>query len=152
MNITIEFDWKHIAVPVIGAAFAAGVVLLCQIVAERARSIWGGILGTMPQTAGVAAFCIALVTNDSQAFQDAMFAVPLGTLLGVLIFCIWKFFPMITLNLNINVKQAIVVVASLVLWVGGNFFIVAILKGKEIKSYDILHVTLFFRPERGRWG
>ena len=45
MNITIEFDWKHIAVPVIGAAFAAGVVLLCQIVAERARSIWGGILG-----------------------------------------------------------------------------------------------------------
>jgi len=144
MNITIEFDWKHIAVPVIGAAFAAGVVLLCQIVAERARSIWGGILGTMPQTAGVAAFCIALVTHDSQAFQDAMFAVPLGTLLGVLIFCIWKFFPMITLNLNINVKQAIVVIASLVLWVGGNFFIVAILKGKEIKSYDILHVTLFF--------
>lgn len=51
------------------------------------------------------------------------------SLLGVLMFCIWKFFPMITLNLNINVKQAIVVIASLVLWVGGNFFIVAILKG-----------------------
>lgn len=144
MNIEITFDWTHVAVPVVGACFAAGVVLLCQIVAERARSIWGGILGTMPQTAGVAAFCIALVTKDNQAFQDAMFAVPLGTLLGVLMFCIWKFFPMITLNLNINVKQAIVVIASLVIWVGGNFFIVAILKGKEIKTYDILHVTVFF--------
>lgn len=33
----------------------------------------------MPQTAGVAALCIALVTKDNQAFQDAMFAVPLGT-------------------------------------------------------------------------
>jgi hypothetical protein len=145
MNIVITFDWTHVAVPVIGAGVAAGIVLLCSIVAERARSIWGGILGTMPQTAGVAAFCIALVLNgNADAFQNAMYAVPLGTLLGVLIFCVWKFLPMITLTLNLSAKQGAVVVISLAMWIGGNFFIVAILEGQQIMTYDILHVTIFF--------
>lgn len=47
MDITITFDWTHVAVPVVGACFSAGIVLLCAIVAERARSIYGGILGYM---------------------------------------------------------------------------------------------------------
>jgi len=50
-------------------------------------------------------------------------------LLGVLILCIWKFFPMLTLNINISVKHAGVVVVSLVVWIAGNFIIYAILEG-----------------------
>jgi len=144
-SIVITFDWTHVAVPVIGAAFAAGVVILIQIIAERARSIYGGILGTMPQTTGVAAICIAIICKgNTEAFQNAMFAVPFGTLLGVLILCIWKFFPMLTLNINISVKHAGVVVVSLVVWIAGNFIIYAILEGQQIMAYSILHVTLFF--------
>jgi len=143
VNVELDFSWTHIALPVIGAGAAAVVALVVHFIVERFPALWSGIASTSPTITTVAAIGIALITKEEDPFQNAMFAVPIGTFLSVLTFWVWKFVPvLLTSKVSSFVKQVIVGVVSVFLWIIG--VIIAIWGLKRNNAYSMLQITLAF--------
>jgi hypothetical protein len=143
VNVTLDFSWTHIALPVMGAGAAAVVALVIHFIMERFPAMWSNIVTTAPTITTVAACGIAILTHETTAFQTAMFAVPIGTFLSVITFWIWKFVPvLLTSRVSAFAKQTIVGVASVIVWIIG---VVVVMWGlRKNTAYSLMQISLAF--------
>ena len=106
-------DAAQVLVP---ALIAGAVAIGATVAIERWGGRVGGLIGTLPTTIVPAAVGIAATSTSTAAFQDAMFATPVGMFVNASFLLCWRVLPPRLPVGGLYRRLALMTVVSLCLW------------------------------------
>lgn len=106
-----------LAMEILLPGILAGIVAIGVTLAiERWGGRLGGLLGTLPTTIVPASYGIAEQSVSEEAFQAAMYAVPVGMLLDAMFLYCWRLIPRLLPDWPVRLLLPCVTALSLVAW------------------------------------
>ena len=99
------------------ALLAGGVAIAVTVAIERWGGRIGGLVGTLPSTIVPAAVGIAATSANMAAFQDAMFATPVGMFVNASFLLAWRTLPARLPIVGLHRRLLLMTTMSLVVWV-----------------------------------
>jgi len=109
--------WLDVVYALVMGVFAGAVAIIATVAIERFGGIVGGVISSSPTTIIATAVGVAYVTQSTRSVTDAMFTIPTGMLIDVLVLLVWRQAPsVLPQEWSLTSKLASVVVASLLGW------------------------------------
>jgi len=98
------------------ALIAGGVAIGVTVAIERWGGRIGGLVGTLPSTIVPAAVGIAATSANMTAFQDAMFATPMGMFVNASFLLAWRTLPPRLPIVGLHRRLLLMTALSLFVW------------------------------------
>lgn len=119
-------DWS-----VVISAMVAGIAaIIVTVVIEKWGGLHGGVLATVPSTIIPAAVGIWYGSESVEAFQLAMYIVPLGLVVNALFLLLWRVVPPVIPQWALTMRLTIISLVTLAAW--------SLLATLGIKSYELV--------------